>query len=96
MIQHLASLLDVPPDNVVPFSEWLKRVRRSPLSDQDNPAVKLADFLGNDFERMSCGGLILDTKLCCEASEALRNRSEIRKEDVELFVQSWRNSGFLQ
>ena len=91
----MASLLSIPPENIIPFAEWLKQVRRSPLSDYENPAVKLVEFLENNFERMSCGGLILDTQACREASATLRNRSEIRKEDTEAFVRSWRDAGFL-
>ncbi|XDG01217.1 hypothetical protein ABKA04_000832 [Annulohypoxylon sp. FPYF3050] len=50
MIKLLADALDIPRENIVPFQEWVKRVRRSPLqAETDNPAAKLIDFLDENF-----------------------------------------------
>lgn len=60
MTSILAEALYIPPSNVVPFQEWMERVR-NPLQ-KDNPTSTLIELLEDNFLRMSCGGLVLDTK----------------------------------
>ncbi|KAK2728137.1 beta-ketoacyl synthase domain-containing protein [Colletotrichum kahawae] len=67
----LASALGVPPEGILPFRDWLRRVSRSPLSERENPAAQIIDFLDRNFERMSCGGLILDTAKAQEHSKTM-------------------------
>ncbi|KAJ8106915.1 hypothetical protein OPT61_g9225 [Boeremia exigua] len=69
-----ARLLDVPAESIIPFRAWIKRVRTSPLvPETENPTARngMADFLEKNFERMSCGGLVLDTQKACEHSATL-------------------------
>ena len=51
----LATALNIPPHAIIPFHGWMKRVRRSPLPETENPASRLVDFLEDHFQRMSCG-----------------------------------------
>lgn len=96
MIQTLAHALGVPSHNIVPFRDWVAKIRRSPLSvEKDNPAGKLIDFLDDHFLRMSCGGLILDTKKACEHSEALRAVGPVSEEVARKYVRAWEDMGFL-
>ncbi|WYZ36247.1 hypothetical protein EsH8_XI_000130 [Colletotrichum jinshuiense] len=67
----LADALGVPPEGIVPFRDWLRRVSRSPLSERENPAARIIDFLDRNFKRMSCGGLILDTTKAQEHSKTM-------------------------
>ncbi|KAK2042689.1 hypothetical protein LZ31DRAFT_632527 [Colletotrichum somersetense] len=67
----LAEALGVPPEGIVPFRDWLRRVSRSPLSERENPAAQIMDFLDRNFERMSCGRLILDTSKAQEHSKTM-------------------------
>ncbi|KAI4254410.1 MAG: hypothetical protein LQ352_003112, partial [Teloschistes flavicans] len=63
LIPILASELDIPPTNIVPFDKWIEKVKRFWGSEErDNPARKLAGFLEEDFERMSCGGVMMGTE----------------------------------
>ncbi|KAK1144930.1 Type I Iterative Polyketide synthase (PKS) [Aspergillus melleus] len=55
MIVLLADELGVP-SNIVPFPEWIQRVKSFSGSADDNPAVRGADWLEDNFERMSCVG----------------------------------------
>ncbi|KAF6825536.1 Iterative polyketide synthase CazM 11 [Colletotrichum musicola] len=96
MTAVLAEAIGVPSDKLVPMAEWLARVRRSPLSDAENPAVKLADFLEDHFPRMSCGGLILDTTKACEHSATLAAQGAIKPELARRYVKYWKEIGFLR
>ena len=92
----LAAALDIPPDRIIPFSTWIKRVRRSPLlPEMENPAARLVDFLEYHFERMSCGGLILDTQKAKQHSDIMLKEGPVSAEVAQLYVASWKEIGFL-
>jgi hypothetical protein len=96
MISTLAEALDVPLSNIIPFEEWVDRVRQFPGSvDLDNPAGRLVDFLEKNFVRMSCGDLVLDTAKSTEHSETLRNLGPVDGDLVRKYVHSWKTTGFL-
>nr|CAG8993142.1 Non reducing polyketide synthase [Penicillium sclerotiorum] len=72
----LARVLDIPTDGIIPFKSWIKKVRTSPLiPEAENPAARtgMVDFLSDNFERMSCGGLILGTEKAKEHSATMAN-----------------------
>ncbi|KAJ9148399.1 Male sterility, NAD-binding [Pleurostoma richardsiae] len=99
MICVFAKALEIPMERVIPFREWTRRVRAYPGEDErDNPAAKLVDFLEQDFERMSCGGILLRTEHSCEHSETLRKAHEEGVSDgvVRKYINAWRVSGFLR
>ena len=100
MIPVLAEELDVPPQEVIPFHEWIQRVKDHPRSvegpEGDNPAVLLIDFLDENFIRMSCGGLLLDTTKAREHSKTLASLGPVNEDLVRLFVKSWKDTGFLK
>ena len=92
----LAAALKIPPDRIIPFSTWIKRVRRSPLPPEtENPAARLVDFLEYHFERMSCGGLILDTQKAKQHSDIMSQEGPVSAEVAQLYVASWKKGGFL-
>ena len=96
MIPVLAAALDIPLNRVVAFSEWIRRVKAFPgAAEWDNPAVKLVEFLEEDFERMSCGGVQLDVKRSLEHSPTLKGVGPVGPEVVRGYVQAWKTSGFL-
>ncbi|KAI1087105.1 hypothetical protein F5B19DRAFT_476760 [Rostrohypoxylon terebratum] len=92
----LAAALDIPPHQIIPFEAWIKRVRRSPLSETENPASRLADFLEYHFPRMSCGGLILDTRKTKEHSDTMAKEGPVSLEVARLYVAAWKKMGFLR
>jgi thioester reductase-like protein/SAM-dependent methyltransferase/acyl carrier protein len=92
----LAAALDIPPHAIIPFKRWIKRVRRSPLlPETENPATRPVDFLDQHFERMSCGGLILDTARAKEHSETMAKEGPVSPELARLYVAAWKKMGFL-
>ena len=95
-IPVLADALDIPRKNVIPFDEWVKRVRNFPGSvDLDNPAAKLIGFLEGDFIRMACGGLLLDTTNSREHSKTLANVGPVSEDTARKYIQAWKKMGFL-
>jgi hypothetical protein len=95
MIHVLADALDIPHINIIPFEEWIERVRQYPGSVDDNPAMTLVEFLDLHFVRMSCGGLILDTARSKKHSNTLRNLGPVNSDVVTQYIRAWKEMGFL-
>ena len=96
MTAILADALDIPHENLIPFDEWVKRVRNFPGSvELDNPAAKLIEFLDGNFARMSCGGLLLDTANSRERSKTMANVGPVSEEVTKRYVAAWKDMGFL-
>ncbi|CAG7918759.1 unnamed protein product [Penicillium olsonii] len=82
---------------LVSFEEWLRRVRCCPSAvASENPAAKLIDFFDQDFARMSCGGLLLDTARACEHSESLRAVGPVTPDLVRKYIEAWKLAGVLK
>ncbi|KAI3333354.1 hypothetical protein F4824DRAFT_472200 [Ustulina deusta] len=100
MTPVLADALGIPSTNVIPFKDWLERVKDSSRSAQaperDNPAILLLDFLDDNFLRMSCGGLLLDTTNTREHSKTLRDVGPVSESLTRRFVRAWEENGFLK
>ncbi|KAI9376431.1 hypothetical protein BJX61DRAFT_538808 [Aspergillus egyptiacus] len=99
--QDWASVVNVLAEEVkavlVPFKDWLQRVRQVENSPQEIPAGVMADWLEGNFERMSCRGP-LDTRVARKHSKTLREMErdgEIGEEMVRTFVRRWRERHFL-
>ncbi|KAK4555343.1 hypothetical protein LTR86_007640 [Recurvomyces mirabilis] len=96
MVSIWASALDISQDNIVSYSEWASRVRHfSGPVKQDNPAHKLIDFLDQNFFRMSCGGLLLDTTHAREHSPTLAAVESVNEKCALGYIAFWRDVGFL-
>ncbi|KAI1377954.1 putative polyketide synthase [Hypoxylon crocopeplum] len=93
----LADALGIPRDRIVPFKEWIQRVRSFPgQAEWDNPAAMLVDFLEQDFERMSCGGVLLGTAKTLAHSATFRGVGPVSPDVVHKYVHAWKESGFLR
>lgn len=92
----LAAALDTPPHNIIPFADWIQQVRRSPLSESENLAAHVGDFLEDHFERMSCGRIILDTRMAREHSETMAVQGPINADLARSYVSAWKMMGFLE
>ncbi|KAJ5641292.1 hypothetical protein N7490_005292 [Penicillium lividum] len=96
MVPVLAAALNIPQTNILPFTEWVSRVRHFPGSvEKDNPAFKLIDFLDDNFLRMSCGGLLLDTLHTQQHSPTLASLGSVSNETAERYIRHWKATGFL-
>ena len=78
---------------VLPFAEWVERVRRAP--QRGNPAATLLEFLEGNYERMSCGGLVLDVSKTMEHSRTLATVRPVSEAVVRKYVHVWKEIGFL-
>ncbi|KAI0382686.1 hypothetical protein F5Y04DRAFT_287742 [Hypomontagnella monticulosa] len=99
MIPILANALEIDPQGVIPFRDWVQLVRDHPRQvegpEGENPAFLLIDFLDDNFLRMSCGGLLLDTVKVREHSKTLANVGPVNERVAKQFIQSWKDRGFL-
>lgn len=99
MLPLLASELGIPERNIIPFEEWIQRVRSFPNEatpgNDLNPAKRLVDFLEADFLRMSCGGVLLATERSQKNSQAMRRVTSVNSEIVRKYISSWKARGFL-
>ena len=87
-------LADAIGAEVIHFREWVRRVRSYPGPvEWENPAAKLIDFFDQDYTRMSCGGLLLDTAHACEHSETLRAVGPVEPDVARKYVESWKAAG---
>ncbi|CAO1601138.1 fusarubin cluster-polyketide synthase [Xanthoria calcicola] len=93
MTSILAEALHISASNVIPFDRWLERVRNAP--QKNNPASTLIEFLEDNFLRMSCGGLVLDTKKTLEHSKTLRGVGPVSETVARKYIYIWREIGFL-
>ena len=100
MTPLLASEMGVPLGNIIPFPEWVQRVREHPRlvegPDGENPAFLLIDFLDENFLRMSCGGLLLDTANTRKHSKTLAEMGPVEAEVTSAFIRRWIEVGFLK
>ncbi|KAL4892832.1 hypothetical protein BDV59DRAFT_208015 [Aspergillus ambiguus] len=95
MVRVLAGELNIPFSCIIPFSKWARYVKAFDGTKEDNPAIILVDWLEENFERMSCGGLLLRTCHAQEHSPTLAHVGPIGYQVVHKYLQSWRDMGFL-
>jgi thioester reductase-like protein/acyl carrier protein/SAM-dependent methyltransferase len=96
MIRVLADALGVPYAHIIPFYDWVKRVRDSKAPTTENPAKQVVEFFDEHFLRMSCGDLVLDTAKSRERSHTLRSRGVITPDLVTKYIEAWRKAGVLK
>lgn len=97
VLRMLADALGIPHRRIIPFQSWvdLLRSRASTCAADELPALKLVNFLDQDFIRMSCGSVILDTTRTLEHSPTLRSVRPADEGLVKGYVSFWKNVGFL-
>jgi len=84
----LARKLNLPSLEPSPWKAWLSRAS-SELAD-------VQDFLQQEFERLSGGGLVLDTKQARKVSYTMRTCDGVGLDLLDEYLGSWRDSGFLR
>ncbi|KAM5454315.1 Type I Iterative PKS [Microsporum audouinii] len=90
-----ASDLGIPESQLMPFKEWLDVVASSSEPETENPAARLVNFLEHNFERLSCGRLILDTMKARQHSPAMRALVPVGVEVARGYIRAWKETGFL-
>ena len=87
--------------HIIPLEEWVQRVRDWPRREDNgpdgvNPGFLLVDFLEDNFTRMSCGGLLLGTSRAREHSPSLASLGPVSDGLINLYIQRWKDVGFLE
>ncbi|KAF2019467.1 putative polyketide synthase [Aaosphaeria arxii CBS 175.79] len=96
MSSILAPALSISPENIVPFEEWVRRVRESNLPDSENPAARAIAFLEQHFRRMATGGIVLDTTMVSQHSPTMAAEGPVPDVVVMSYIKAWKEMGFLQ
>lgn len=91
----LADALGIPADQFMPFKKWLGIVAHSSKPETENPARRLVKFLEQNYERFSCGGLVLDTKMARGHSAAMRALRPVSAGVARGYIRAWEEMGFL-
>lgn len=93
----LADALGIPESHIIPFEEWLRRVRAYPGEDPwDNPSAKAMEFFEHKFKHMCCGGVTMATDNSRQHSSTLRAVGPVSDELVRKYIQAWKETGFLR
>ena len=101
MLDSLSRLLPPSPSSsssplpLLPFPEWLARVRSEDSDLDANPAGRLLGFLEETFALLGTGELVLGTERAREVSGVLRGMGAVDEELVGRYVASWRAQGVL-
>lgn len=98
LLHNLASILggEGEPLPLIPFSEWIDRVRSLGDDPERNPAFKVINFLENDFVRMAAGTVILRTAEARLDSPTMVRSTSLDRQHLEEYVAYWRSVGAMQ
>ncbi|KAK2014649.1 putative NRPS-like enzyme [Colletotrichum eremochloae] len=80
--------LQISSSSIVQLDHWLNLVEAFPKPN--NPAAGLIHFLRNDFSKMSCGYVILDTSVSRSASSTMASMKPIKESIIRGYVSYWR------
>ncbi|KAJ5512744.1 NRPS-like enzyme [Penicillium fimorum] len=90
----LSKELQIPSSSIVPLDQWLDHIQSAP--GPDNPAASLIQFLKNDFLKMSCGSVILDTISSCSVSQTMVHMDQVGDDYIRAYVNYWKSIKLLQ
>ncbi|KAF8887098.1 hypothetical protein BD779DRAFT_1611593 [Infundibulicybe gibba] len=99
LLNDLASILGGSPSTpvpLIPFSDWLDRVRNLGDDPARNPAFKVLAFLENDFVRMAAGTVILRTATARLDSPTMVRSTSLDKQHLEEYIGYWKRVGVMQ
>ena len=80
--------LHIPSSSIIPLEHWLESVASAP--GLENPAASLLQFLRNDFLKMSCGSVVLDTSNSRNASSTMVNMGSVSENAIRAYISYWR------
>ena len=80
--------LQIPNSSIIPLDRWLDLVASAP--EPGNPAASLVQFLRNDFLKMSCGSVVLDTSNSRTVSATIANMGPVGEKAIKAYISYWR------
>ncbi|KAJ5598871.1 NRPS-like enzyme [Penicillium hordei] len=90
----LSKELQIPSSSIVALDQWLDHIQSAP--GPDNPAASLIQFLRNDFLKMSCGSVILDTTSSRSVSQTMAHMDQVGDDYIRAYVNYWKSIKLLQ
>lgn len=87
IITLMSSELGLGSKALLPFDEWLERLKETGLADS------LSEFFEHDFRALALGQIILDTTGSRRVSRTLRGSSGLTREVVAKYVSQWKEKG---
>ena len=98
LLYNLASILGGldGPLPVIPFPEWLERVRALGDDPERNSAFKILGFLENNFLRMAAGSVTLRTATARLDSPTMVRSTSLDVKHLEEYIQYWRSVGAMR
>ena len=86
--------LQIPSSSIIPLQRWLDLVASAP--GPGNPAASLTQFLRNDFLKMSCGSVVLDTSISRNVSSTMANMGPVGENSIRAYISYWRRMKLLK
>ena len=86
--------LQIPSSSIIPLERWLHLVASAP--GPSNPASSLIQFLRNDFLKMSCGSVVLDTSISRSVSSTMANMGPVGENAVRAYISYWKRMKLLK
>lgn len=86
--------LQIPSSSIIPLERWLDLVASVP--GPGNPAASLIQFLRNDFLKMSCGSVVLDTSISRNVSSTMANMGPVGENAIRAYISYWRRMKLLK
>ncbi|KAK9414371.1 putative Carrier domain-containing protein [Seiridium unicorne] len=88
VIGLLSKELQIPSSSIIPVDDWLSLVEST--GEYKNPARGLAHFLAEDFIKMSCGSVVLDTTNSRSISPTIAGNKSVPEEGIKAYISYWR------
>ena len=98
LLHNLAIILGGPasPLPVIPFQDWLNRVRAQGDNPEHNPAFKILSFLEKHFVKIAGGSLTLRTATARLDSPTMVRSTSLDMKHLEEYISYWRSIGAMQ
>ncbi|KXH44028.1 hypothetical protein CSIM01_12181 [Colletotrichum simmondsii] len=89
VVRLISEELRISSSSIIPLETWLDLV--DALPGPGNPASGLTQFLREDFAKMSCGFVVLDTSNSRNVSSTMANMTSVGEESIRSYVSYWKS-----
>ncbi|TFK36292.1 hypothetical protein BDQ12DRAFT_687165 [Crucibulum laeve] len=94
-LSHVLGTRDAPLP-LIPFEEWLEKVRTFSNDQNENRALKVMNFLTHDFIRMASGTVVLGTSRAKDDSPTMVRSTSIDRQHLEEYCAYWKRVNLLK
>ncbi|KAK7451919.1 hypothetical protein CaCOL14_003645 [Colletotrichum acutatum] len=89
VVRLMSEELRIGSSSIIPLETWLNLVDAVP--GPGNPAAGLTQFLGEDFAKMSCGFVVLDTSNSRNVSSTMAKMTSVGENSIRAYVSYWKS-----